>query len=194
MITFEQAIEKVEKIAGDLQITRANYHEVVNKIYPVGSGNLDIWGLVMDLSSEEKNKLRELLLEIPEAIEGRKSDQYETHDSYKDCAVRAILTRQLFDAELVFVKAWIIERFSSCVFCGIVPTGFIYCDKENLVDGDYKRLAYQSFETLEVKLESDCPAHFRYLVNLIAETNSARKGEEYTISESGQTVKLGAKA
>lgn len=79
------------------------------------------------------------------------------------------------------------------LFTGVFPTGIIYADRAREVAGDYKRLAFLGFSTLELEIEKDCPAGFRALICADAAELQAKKGQPYPISESGQYVTLGHK-
>lgn len=77
------------------------------------------------------------------------------------------------------------------VFCGCFPTGLVWADRCVEVHGDYKRLAYLSFATLEHIIEPNCPAELLPSILKDIEAVKARRGQEYPVSTSGQTVTLG---
>lgn len=77
------------------------------------------------------------------------------------------------------------------LFIGIYPMGIVYADREVEVLGDYKRLAFLSYRTLDLELKPDCPAELRGHIENHAEAIQARRGQQYEVSTSGQTVLLG---
>ena len=77
------------------------------------------------------------------------------------------------------------------LFVGIFPTGIAYADREVEVHGDYKRLAFLSFSTLALEVESDCPLDLRRAIERDAAQIQSRCGESFEISACGQTVLLG---
>lgn len=82
----------------------------------------------------------------------------------------------------------------SRIFSGVYPTGIVYADKKRERGGDYARLAFLSFDTLELKIESDCPKALRQQIIDDAARIQACKGQPYQISTAGQTVLLGSRA
>lgn len=79
------------------------------------------------------------------------------------------------------------------LFCGVFPGGLVFADRGREKNGDYARLAFMPYSTLEVKIESDCP---KALVPLIQESvrgMQARRGEEFPLSTCGQSIILGSK-
>ncbi len=76
-------------------------------------------------------------------------------------------------------------------FSGVYPTGIVYADRQTEEHGDYKRLAFLSFSTLEPDVKQDCPADLRKRIEDDASAIQGRRGENYQISTSGQAVKLG---
>lgn len=77
------------------------------------------------------------------------------------------------------------------LFVGIHHTGIVYADKEVEQDGDYKKLAFLSFDTLELQLEEDCPENLQKEIEKDVCYLQREKGKEFPISGSGQTVTLG---
>ena len=77
------------------------------------------------------------------------------------------------------------------VFCCVMPTGISWSDRKRLVDGDYKRLAFLSFNTLELKVEPDCPMQLQPVIYAGAAGIQAQRGQPFQVSASGQTVILG---
>lgn len=81
---------------------------------------------------------------------------------------------------------------SERLFSGIYPTGIMYADRTNEVNGDYKRLAFLPYKELELEVEKDCPADLRTQIEQSAAKIIARRGERFQISgSSNQSVILG---
>ena len=80
---------------------------------------------------------------------------------------------------------------SDRLFSGVYPTGIVYADREMEEHGDHKRLAFLSFSTLELDVKLDCPEDLRKRIEDDASEMQSSRGENYQISTSGQTVKLG---
>lgn len=81
-----------------------------------------------------------------------------------------------------------IDRVLICVY----STGLVYADRARQVDRDYKRLAFLAFDTLELTVEDDCPSGLRSFVVTDALRLQGRCGDQYEISASGQTIRLGS--
>lgn len=79
------------------------------------------------------------------------------------------------------------------IFAGVYSTGISYADRQREEHGDYKKLAFLSFDTLELKLAYDCPSDLAEEIKKDAGSLQARKGEEYEYSSSGQKILLGYK-
>lgn len=77
------------------------------------------------------------------------------------------------------------------LFSGIYPSGIVYADRFNERGGDYKRLAFLPFATLDLKLEHDCPPSLRAEIERDAAVIQAKRGEAFQVSTSGQTITLG---
>lgn len=77
------------------------------------------------------------------------------------------------------------------LFVGIYPSGIVYADRAKEVAGDYKRLGFLSYATLELELEPRCPKSLKKRIEEHAATIQAKQGELFQISTSGQTVTLG---
>lgn len=79
------------------------------------------------------------------------------------------------------------------LFVGVYPTGIRYADKRRERQGDYLPLAFLSYKTLDLKWEPrvSVPLDLRYQIEQHAAGMKQRRGEDYPISSSGQTVKLG---
>lgn len=87
------------------------------------------------------------------------------------------------------VSEWL--HFNQRLFYGVFPTGLVWCDRYHEKNGDYKRLAYLNFKTLVLDIEKDCPEELLTRITLDAKELQDRKGEEYQVSSSGQTITLG---
>lgn len=77
------------------------------------------------------------------------------------------------------------------IFSGVYPCGISYADRCREKHGDYARLAFLSYATLELRVEDDCPAELRPLIEADAAAIQAKRGQLFQISTSGQTVLLG---
>lgn len=77
------------------------------------------------------------------------------------------------------------------IFCGVFPTGLVWADRCVEVQGDYKRLAYLCFATLEHIIEPSCPRELLPSILKDIEAVKAKRGMQYQTSTSGQSVTLG---
>ena len=77
------------------------------------------------------------------------------------------------------------------LFCGVFPTGLVYADRHRERHGDYLRLAYLAFDSLELKIEPKCPPELAALIRPHAALYQNRRGEKFQISTCGQYVILG---
>jgi hypothetical protein len=66
-----------------------------------------------------------------------------------------------------------------------------YCDMSRERHNDYVVLAHLWLHTLELVIEPDCPDEFKPLIEADAAAIIARRGEQYEITASGQTITLG---
>lgn len=78
------------------------------------------------------------------------------------------------------------------LFIGIYPCGVVYADRTRERDGDYIRLAFLCYSTLELEMEPDCPPNLEAMIRKNAATIQAMKGQQFRISTCGQTVLLGS--
>lgn len=69
----------------------------------------------------------------------------------------------------------------------------MYADRAREKGGDYARLAFLSFSTLELKIERDCPKALADLISSEASQLQAKAGQHFQTSTSGQSVVLGWK-
>lgn len=77
------------------------------------------------------------------------------------------------------------------LFIGVFPCGISYADRAQRVGGDYKRLAFLPFRSLQLEW---CPNVPPALVGPIigdAAVIQGRRGQPFEISASGQCVILG---
>lgn len=79
------------------------------------------------------------------------------------------------------------------IFSGVYPTGIVWADRYTEKNGDYKRLAYLNFGTLILEIENDCPNNLILSIESDAKEIQDKKGQEYQISTSGQTITLGSR-
>ncbi len=77
------------------------------------------------------------------------------------------------------------------LFIGIFPGGIAYADRHREKDGDYARLAFLPYDTLQLKVEEDCPSDLQAVIEADAAAIQSRRGELFQVSSSGQTVRLG---
>lgn len=80
---------------------------------------------------------------------------------------------------------------SDRLFIGVYPGGISYADRHREKDGDFARLAFLAYDTLQLKVEQDCPPDLRKRIEADAASVQARRGEMFQISTCGQTVMLG---
>jgi hypothetical protein len=81
-------------------------------------------------------------------------------------------------------------RIFACVF----PTGISYADRLREEHGDYARLAFLSYATLQLEFSKTCPAQLKEEITESAAKIQAQRGSDYQVSTSGQTVRLGSAA
>lgn len=77
------------------------------------------------------------------------------------------------------------------LFAGCYPTGIVYSDRAREVGGDYKRLGYLNYKSLELELRPDCHPELAELIRADAARMQAMRGQFYLISACGQGVTLG---
>jgi hypothetical protein len=71
------------------------------------------------------------------------------------------------------------EEAKARLFAGIYPGGLVYADTGREKHGDYARLAFLSWATLQLDVEKDCPAKFREAIEADAAKVQARPGERH---------------
>lgn len=78
------------------------------------------------------------------------------------------------------------------LFAGVYPTGIVYADREREIDGDYMRVAFLPYSTLELQwAPGQHPRELRDEVELDAARLQSMRGQEFQVSTSGQTITLG---
>jgi hypothetical protein len=82
---------------------------------------------------------------------------------------------------------------SQRLFIGVYSTGLSYADRERERDGDYLKLAFLPYRTLKLEWSRGVrvPPELRKEIEESAFKMQCRAGEDFKISSSGQTVKLG---
>lgn len=93
-------------------------------------------------------------------------------------------------AELVQAEGYI-EGPAPRLFIGIFPGGVSYADRARERNGDYIRLGFLPYHSLQLEISRACPPDLRQEIEAHAATLRARRGEQFTISTCGQTVRLG---
>jgi hypothetical protein len=81
------------------------------------------------------------------------------------------------------------------LFVGVYPTGIAYADRARTKHGDYLRLAFLPYSTLEIEWSRGVtvPAELQALIEADAHAMQERAGQEFRVSASGQTVILAGK-
>jgi hypothetical protein len=77
------------------------------------------------------------------------------------------------------------------IFSGVFPCGIGYADRKVEVHGDYKKLAFLTFSTLELEFYGRVPEEFKADIIAHAAKIQAQAGQNYQVSTSGQYVQLG---
>lgn len=84
------------------------------------------------------------------------------------------------------------RSLSDRLFSGVYPTGIVYADRARSRGGDYERVAFLSFSTLELEVaRGQEKSPLLPLVREDAARLQARRGQRYEVSASGQYVVLG---
>lgn len=68
------------------------------------------------------------------------------------------------------------------LFSGCYPEGIVYADKTREEHGDWKKLAFLSYRTLELEFYGRVPADLKNLITEDAAAIQAKKGEKYSIA------------
>jgi hypothetical protein len=82
---------------------------------------------------------------------------------------------------------------SERLFMGVYPCGIVYSDRSREESGDYVKLAFLPYDTLNLELRPGVPDDLRALIEADASKMASKSGQQYQISSSGQTVLLGSK-
>lgn len=78
------------------------------------------------------------------------------------------------------------------LFCGVFPGGFSWADRAIEEHGDYQTVAFMPFGTLELDIRKP-GSPLLPLIQAWAAELQAKRGQQYQVSGSGQTVTLGEK-
>ncbi len=79
---------------------------------------------------------------------------------------------------------------SDRLFTAIMPGGIVYCDKRSEEHGDYLKVAFLPYDTLDLRIyRPDSPL----VPGIVADAALivARRGQQFRVSSCGQTVLLG---
>jgi len=79
------------------------------------------------------------------------------------------------------------------LFIGVYPAGIVYADRKKEEHGDYKRLAFLPYDTLELDIKKGVPASLRKEILAHAMRIQSMKGQPFSTSASGSTVMLGSR-
>ena len=79
------------------------------------------------------------------------------------------------------------ERLFICIY----PGGIVYADRTVEEAGDYKRLAFLPYSSLELEIKADCPTELAEQIRTDAADIQARRGQQFQVSACNQTVMLG---
>lgn len=78
------------------------------------------------------------------------------------------------------------------LFVGVFPAGISYADRSREEHGDYMKVAFLPFDSLELVVYKP-KSPLLALIRADAAKIAARRGESYQVSSSGQTVRLGGR-
>ena len=76
------------------------------------------------------------------------------------------------------------------LFIGVYPCGLVYADRFVEENGDYKKIAFLSYRTLEVEYFGKCPDDLKDRIERSVSKMLENKGKPFHISQS-QTIILG---
>lgn len=82
-------------------------------------------------------------------------------------------------------------KLNERIFIGVFPGGLSYADRKVERHGDYAPLGFLDYAKLELRFDDKCPEGMKGWIAAHARTIQARKGEQYQVSTSGQTITLG---
>lgn len=77
------------------------------------------------------------------------------------------------------------------VFVGTYPEGIVYADRLWNEHGEWVKLAFLSYNTLELEFRNRCSREVQGFIKRNARVLQDKRGEEYQIDTSGHTVILG---
>lgn len=80
---------------------------------------------------------------------------------------------------------------SENLFIGVYPAGLVYADRSKELHGDYARVAFLPYDTLELRIDAPRSELLPEVLKDAA-TLQAKSGELYEVSACGQTVLLGS--
>ncbi len=83
------------------------------------------------------------------------------------------------------------KQLDDRIFVANLSTGIGYADRKREKHGDWARLAILFYSDLRAEFEPDCPPPLRQQIAKHMAAIQARRGEQYQISSSGQTITLG---
>lgn len=81
---------------------------------------------------------------------------------------------------------------SDRLFIGVYPAGISYADRQRQEHGDYAKLAFLPYDTLQLKVYEGCPADLRARIETHAATIQSQRGQRFQVSSCNQTVILGS--
>ena len=137
----------------------------------VGGADIDF------MTPEEREERHQLTLLLPTSAEDREAAKTRIQQRIKQ---RKALSNDRLNRDRLF--------------SGVYPCGIVYADRYREKGGDYARLAFLAYDTLQLRVEDDCPVELRALIETDAAAIQAKRGQPYQVSTSGQTVMLGSKA
>jgi hypothetical protein len=73
------------------------------------------------------------------------------------------------------------------LFIGVFPCGIVYADRQR----NHKTVAFLSYAMLQLEWRAEVDAELKAEIERNAATLQARRGEQFEVSATGQTVKLG---
>ena len=82
-------------------------------------------------------------------------------------------------------------RENQPLFIGVYPAGLVYADRTREKNGDYLRLGFLSYSTLELTLSNNPTGQILQDIKEHAATMQARKGEQFSRSTCGSFITLG---
>lgn len=80
------------------------------------------------------------------------------------------------------------------LFVGKYPTGLVFADRHREENGDYRRVGFMPWNTLQLEPRPGAPAALLQEAAAIVETYRGREGQLEMISTTGQKVLLGPRA